>query len=166
MLREICMEKIIKDSLDVSKQNYFYKFSHFSQCIASQPESNFLKSLAFCESITAVFIRYMIQCNVLNQCTDFGVSPLAMTMAACLSAVNRVKHLYSQNCHLKCHGNSIEQVWLKLNICPPVALILTGTMYSFDLALPAVAVYLAGIFPGVSPVGGACPRLAILFMPN
>ena len=26
----------------------------------------------------------------------------------CFSAVNRVKHLYSENCHLKCHGNSIE----------------------------------------------------------
>ena len=26
----------------------------------------------------------------------------------CFSPVNRVKHLYSENCHLKCHGNSIE----------------------------------------------------------
>ena len=112
----------------------------FPSALHRSQRATFSKALLFVNrsNFTAVFIRYMIQCNELNQCTDFGVSPLAMTMAACLSAVNRVKHLYSHNCHLKCHGNSIEQVWLKLNICPPVALILTGTMFSFDLALPAL----------------------------
>lgn len=157
----------MKATLNVTKQNYTHNFSCFSQCIALQPESNFPKSPAFCglakhysrlhsvyDTVQHTLSVHRFRC----QSTDYH--------NGCFSAVNRVKHLYSHNCHLKCHGNSIEQVWLKLNICPPVALILTGTMFSFDLALPAVAVYLAGIFPGVSPVGGACPRLAILFMPN
>ena len=41
------------------------------------------------------------------QCTDFGVSYTSYENG-CFSAVNRVRHLYSDNCHLKCHGNSIE----------------------------------------------------------
>ena len=56
-------------------------------------------------NITAVFIRYMIQWSVLNQCTDFRVSYTSYDNG-CFSAVNRV--LYSDNCHLKCHGNSVE----------------------------------------------------------
>ena len=41
------------------------------------------------------------------QCTDFGVSYTSYE-DGCFSAVNRVRHLGSDNCHLKCHGNSIE----------------------------------------------------------
>ena len=56
-------------------------------------------------NITAVFMRCMIQWSVLNQCTDFRVSYTSYDNG-CFSAVNRV--LYSDNCHLKCHGNSVE----------------------------------------------------------
>ena len=97
----------IKDSLNVSKQNYTYNFSYFSQCIASQLESNFLLPIVNRPNITAVFMRCMIQCSVLIQCTDFrGQS--ARYDKGCFSAVNRVKPLYSDNCDLKCHENSIE----------------------------------------------------------
>ena len=47
MLTEICMKN--ERSLNVSKQNYTY-FSYFSQYIASQLESNLLKSPAYYES--------------------------------------------------------------------------------------------------------------------
>ena len=58
-------------------------------------------------NITAVFMRCMIQWSVLNQCTDFGVAYTSYENGS-FSAVNRVRHLYWDNCHLKCHGNSIE----------------------------------------------------------
>ena len=45
-LSEICMK-----NKRFIEQNYTYNFSYFSQCIASQPESNLLKSLASREQI-------------------------------------------------------------------------------------------------------------------
>ena len=129
----------IKDILNVTKQNYTYNFSYFSQCIALKPESNFPKIPAFCESAKHYCRLHSVHDTM--QCTQSVHRFRGQSTGyhnGCFSAVNRVKHLYSHNCHLKCHGNSIEQVWLKLNICPPVALILTGTMFSFDLALPAL----------------------------
>ena len=96
------------------------------------------------------------------QCTDFGVSYTSYENG-CFSAVNRVRHLGSDNCHLKCHGNSIEfkYGWNFINAHQWLYFWLEQ---GFPSILPVV--FLAGFYPGVSPLGGACPRFAGLLMPN
>ena len=48
IVTEICMKN--KIFIERVKTELHYNFSYFSQCIASQLESNFLKSPAYCES--------------------------------------------------------------------------------------------------------------------
>ena len=94
----------IKDSLNVSMN-----VSYFSQCIASQLESNFLKSPAYYESTKHYCCLHVVHDAM--QCAQ-SVQRFRGQSAGydngCFSAVNRVWHLYSDNCDLKYHGNSIE----------------------------------------------------------
>lgn len=75
MLTEICMKN--KRFIECVKTELHYNFSYFSQCIASQLESNFLKSPAYYES-TKHYCRLHISAQISGSVT------LVMKMAAFL----------------------------------------------------------------------------------
>ena len=94
MLSEICMEN--KRFIESVKTEL-----HF-QLLLLFPESNFLKSPAFCES-TKRNCRPQSVHDTNIQCTQSVHRFQGQSTGynnGCFSAVNRVKHLYSDNCYI------------------------------------------------------------------
>ena len=92
----------------MSKQNYTTTSPTFPSALHHK-ESNFLKSPAYCESTKHYCCLHVAHDAMLcTQSVQRFRDQSAGYDNGCFSAVNRVWHLYSDNCDLKYHGNSIE----------------------------------------------------------
>ena len=116
-------------------------------CIASQPESNFPKSPAFCESAKHYCRLHSVHDTM--QCTQSLHRFRDQSTGyhnGCFSAVNRVKHLYSDNFHLNVMGiRSSKYGWNFINAHRWFQFWLEQGF--LDLAWCAVA-FFGWVFPG------------------